>query len=154
MSHKWTRGCASIQRLQNGSFDFEKAFIIEEGTQCLDNGSTLAEGLACIRIHCQVSITLPRAQFRVFQGRVTDDCAIFKRFILGSGQRADGFGKHAEVVDMKCSFASFGTKHHSFRLNKITDVKHLIEEVEAFFSNFVGTKKKLNFAVTIFNMRK
>src|ERR1700752_4175276 len=154
MCHKRTRGCAPIQGLQDRRFDLQKAFTVEEGPQRLDDFGAFAEYLAYFRVDCEVSVTLSCTEFRVLQGRVTDDCAIFQRFIFGSREGADGFGKHSKIVNMKRDFASFGAKHYAFRLNEIANIEHLVEEFEAFFSNFVGAKEQLDFSILIFDVSK
>src|SRR5215207_5285492 len=129
MCHKWAGGCASIQRLQDGSLYFKKAFVVEKSPQCGDDGGAFTKGLAGNRVDCQIGIALTGAQFRVFQGCVADDSAVWECFVLGSGERTDGFCKQAKVVDMKRDFSCFGTEHHSLRLNEVANIEHLIEKL-------------------------
>ena len=72
---------------------------------------------------------------------MADDGAVFLGLILGSGERADGFGKQLEVVDMKRDFPGLGAEHHSFSLDEIADVEHLVEEVQAFLAHFVHAEE-------------
>src|SRR3990172_1817873 len=154
MGHERTRSCTTIDRLQHGSLHFDKAMLIKECPQGLDDGCALAKYLAHLRVHCQVGIALSGAQFRVFQRGVADDCTIFERLILRCGERADGFGKQFEVVDMQRHFARLRAEHYPPCLNEVTYVEHLVEKIQALFSQLVRAKEELHFPCTIFNVRK
>ncbi len=116
--------------------------------------SALTECLAHFGIDRQICIALSSAEFRVFQRRIADHCAIFLSHIFVSGQGTHSFGKQFEVMDVKRHFAGLGAEHRARSLNKIPNVKHLIEEVDALLSQFVDAKKKLNLAGTVFDVGK
>jgi hypothetical protein len=47
-----------------------------------------------------------------------------------------------------------GTKENALRLDKIPDVEHPVEEIQAFFADLVGAQEQLNSTRAIFDMHK
>ena len=101
--------------------------VVEESPQRLDQGGALAEGLTHIRVDSQIGVTLSRADFSRLERGITFDSAIFLGDILVSGKRCHRFCKQFEVVNMKRDLACLCAEHDSRCLNKITQVKHLVE---------------------------
>ncbi len=83
---------------------------------------------------------------------MADDVAIGQHLIFGRGERAHGLGQHLEVVDVKRDLARFGAEHDTAGLDKIADVEGLVEKVEAFATELVGTEEELDLACPIFDM--
>src|SRR5690349_21411024 len=54
---------------------------------------------------------------------------------------------------MKRDLAGLGSHHQSAHFDKITEIKHLIKEIQACFQ-FVDPKEQLNLAGTILDVRK
>ncbi len=79
---------------------------------------------------------------------------VFEGFIFRSGEWAHGFGEQAKVMDVKRHFTGFGTEHNSVYLNEITDIKHLVEKIHAFFAKLIRAQEQLDLARAVFNMRK
>ena len=79
---------------------------------------------------------------------------IFEGFILGSRERADRFSQQPELMDVKGHFSSPGAEHHPFRLDKVADVEHLVEEFQAFLAHFVQAEEQLDPARSVLDMRK
>src|SRR5688572_31570339 len=85
---------------------------------------------------------------------MADNSAVFERFIFCCRERAYGFGKQFELVDMKRCLACLRAEHYPLRLNKIANVEHLVEKIQTLFSYLVGAKEQLNFARAVFNVRE
>src|SRR5689334_8231219 len=85
---------------------------------------------------------------------MTQDGPVFECFIFCRRERADRFGKQLEFVDMERNFTGLCAEDRSTCLNEVADIKHLIEEIQAFFANFVQTEEKLDFACAILNVGK
>ena len=149
-----TRRRTAIQRLEDGSFHFQKAVIIEECSQRLDQLRAFAECLADVRVHSQVGIALAGAKLGVVQCGIADNRAVFLGHILVRGERRDGFGEQLKVMHVQCHLAGFGAHHHTFSFDEITEVEHLVIQFEARLPHFVDAEEQLHLAETIFDVRE
>ena len=55
---------------------------------------------------------------------------------------------------MKRHFARLRAEHDTFRLDEVTDVHHLVEEIKTFLANIVGAEEQLYLARAIFDVRE
>ena len=57
-------------------------------------------------------------------------------------------------MHMQRDLARLGAEHHTRGLDKITQVKHLVEKIHAFFAQLIGAEEQLYLAAHIFDMSK
>src|SRR5690242_6432036 len=80
--------------------------------------------------------------------------SIFEGFIFRSRERTHRFCQQLEFMDVKGGFASLRPEHHATSLDEITDIEHLVEEVQSLLTDFVQTEEKLKPAGSVFDMGK
>ena len=135
-------GCRSaVEGLQDGRLNFQEPMGIEKLAQATDDTGPFAEGLTHLRVDSQVCIALAGAQFRILQRGMAERFTALCQLVFGCRQGTDGFGQHSEVADMQSGLACASTEHAARSLDEITQVKHLVEKIQAVFAQFIGAKE-------------
>ena len=141
MSGEWFGCRAAVNGLQDWGFNFQEIVRIQEFAQSPDHGRPFTEGFAHVRVDCQVGIALTGAQFRIFERGVADRFAVLHQLILGSRERADGLGQQFEICDVQRHLARTGAEHAARGLDEITDIEHLVEEIQPLLSHVIHPEK-------------
>ena len=81
------------------------------------------------------------AQFRVFERGVTNHGAVLQSLIFRSRQRADGFSKQAEVLDLQRHFSTLSAEHDALRLDEVANIQHPVEKLDPLLAKLIHAQE-------------
>ena len=149
VSHEGARGSSSGNKLQNGSFDFEKAFAIQESSHCGYDFATFGQDFASVRVHEQIEVTMPVSLLFVRQRSV--DIALL--VLLAEWNRADRLCEQHDLFDMYGAFAGARDERVALHPHEIAKIEQF-ESCENLFPDLVAFDVELNSARFVSNVRK
>ena len=150
MRHKRTGCRTAVDRLQDRCFDFQKIVGIQKTADRADDLRAGAEDIPDARIDDQIRVSLTVAQFGIIQPGVADDFPVHD-LILGSRQRRDRFGQHADIRSQQGKLTGFGAHQCTFGFDEISEIKIILEELQL-ITHFIDTHEKLDLSGRIFDV--
>src|SRR5690554_880391 len=123
MRDKWTSSSSTGNGLQDGCFNLEVTFLVEEIAHCVYNLGALDKGVHNVIVDNKVNVTLTVTLFRVTEG--IEYLAIL---FLYYWQRPQGLCQNGKLLDMNCEFTGLSNKGKTFYTNNITYIEKFLKD--------------------------
>src|SRR5690606_30635492 len=109
----------TIDRLEDGRLDFEKALVVEEAAHRADALCSNTEDFADVRVYGEIRVALAVALLGVGEAAVALHRAILKPPLFDDGERAEGLGDGAEGLRLDGDLAPARAHHMALDLDKV-----------------------------------
>src|SRR5690606_31518678 len=118
----------TIDRLEDGRLDFEKALVVEEAAHRADALCSNTEDFADVRVYGEIRVALAVALLGVGEAAVALHRAILKPPLFDDGERAEGLGDGAEGLRLDGDLAPARAHHMALDLDKVEQVDVVVKQ--------------------------